>query len=153
MMSCAGCMNCHHQSQSCTGGHPLYHYSNPMNPSAVSGMPMLSPQSTPSPGFDSAVDQYLRSVLRPEAFLSSHQPQETINTSFWASHIDPNLPPMNPSVSQRNSPPNAKAKQHANVLPDLPTPYFLSVDHQRRRPGLQHPRDPAHHGHPATPLS
>jgi hypothetical protein len=45
------------------------------------------------------LDQYLRSVLRPEAFLTPPQPQGLIG-DFWNSNIDPNLSAGNSSSLQ-----------------------------------------------------
>ena len=102
--SIMGCFNCQSHSQPCIQHLPFYQYSSGMTPSSVSSVPLLSPQSTAVPmmrGFDSAMDQYLRSVLRPEAFITPPQPQENIESSFWGSNIDPNLSQVNPSVSPR----------------------------------------------------
>ncbi|KAJ6108708.1 hypothetical protein N7512_008545 [Penicillium capsulatum] len=94
------------QSQS---SNQLYNYQAPMSANAVSSVQMLSPQSAPSPmtpAFDAAIDQYLRSVLRPEAFLPAHQSQEAIDGSYWGSNIDPNLPrPINNTLPTNGPPP------------------------------------------------
>jgi hypothetical protein len=64
----------------------------------------------PSTGFDSVIENYMGCMLRPEAFITPPQsmsppPQteESMNASFWDANIDPNLPPMNPAVSNITS--------------------------------------------------
>jgi len=63
-------------------------------------MGYFGPQSPPAgvnPGLEAVIDQYMRSVLRPDAFLPVHS-QDQIGSPFWNSNIDPNLPTMTSSV-------------------------------------------------------
>ncbi|KAJ5106976.1 Zinc finger C2H2 [Penicillium angulare] len=99
VLVCSSCFNCQggqahgspHQSN-----NPLYNYP----PSSTMGLFASQSSTTGGPaGLDSVIDQYLRSVLRPEAFLPT-QSQEQLSSSFWGSNIDPNLPSMNSSTFQ-----------------------------------------------------
>lgn len=56
------------------------------------------------------MENYMRSMLRPEAFITPPQsmsppPQaeESMSASFWDANIDPNLPPLNPVVCEITS--------------------------------------------------
>ncbi|KAJ5587303.1 uncharacterized protein N7459_003068 [Penicillium hispanicum] len=97
MIMCSSCFNCQNQGQNCGNhGNSMYQYPTGMT------QPLLgSPASALlSNGLDTAIDQYLRSVLRPEAFITPPQPQENISSSFWGANIDPHLSQMNPSPFQ-----------------------------------------------------
>lgn len=52
--------------------------------------------STAGPETD--IDQYLRNVLRPGAFLTPPQRQEHFHTSLWNGQIDSNLPQISPAT-------------------------------------------------------
>ena len=94
IMMCSNCLNCQNRLQgSPASGNQLFNYSQGSNMSLFGSQ---SSSSTPPPGLD-AIDQYLRSILRPEAFLPAAQEQGQISSSFW-SNIDPNLSAMNTSV-------------------------------------------------------
>ncbi|KAJ6102522.1 hypothetical protein N7486_004949 [Penicillium sp. IBT 16267x] len=96
-LMCSNCLNCQNRVQgSPSSGNQLYNYSQG---SSMSIFNSHSSSSAPPPGLD-AIDQYLRSVLRPEAFLPAVPPQGQISSSFWNS-IDPNLPAMNTSSYQQ----------------------------------------------------
>lgn len=94
LMMCSNCLNCQNRVQdSPTSGNQLYNYPQGSNIS------LFGSQSSPSalpPGIG-AIDQYLRSILRPEAFLLAVQTQGQMSSAFW-NNIDPNLPAMNTSV-------------------------------------------------------
>jgi hypothetical protein len=73
-----------------------------------SGLIANNAPNTPFPqaGFDSVIETYMRNMLRPEAFITPQQSlsppaqlQEPVNATFWDPNIDPNLPPLNPAVS------------------------------------------------------
>jgi hypothetical protein len=75
---------------------------------SASGLIATHAPNTPFPqeGLDSVIEDYMRNMLRPEAFITPQQSlsppeqfQEPINASFWDANIDPNLPPLNPAVS------------------------------------------------------
>ncbi|KAJ5636222.1 uncharacterized protein N7484_009535 [Penicillium longicatenatum] len=92
LMMCSNCLNCHNRVQgSAASGTQLFNYSQSSN------MSLFGSQASSSspPGLD-AIDQYLRSILRPEAFLPAVQTSGQMNSSFW-NNIDPNLPAMNTS--------------------------------------------------------
>ncbi|KAJ5803000.1 uncharacterized protein N7503_005450 [Penicillium pulvis] len=93
LMMCSNCLNCQNRVQdSPTSGNQLYNYSQ------GSSMALFGSQSSPPApplGLD-AIDQYLRSVLRPEAFLPPVQAQGQVSSPFW-NNIDPNLPALNTS--------------------------------------------------------
>lgn len=98
---CSSCFNCQEQSHGSpsqsTGS--LYNY-----PPTSTTMGLFGTQSATAggpAGLDSVIDQYLRSVLRPEAFLPV-QSQEPLSSSFWTSNIDPNLPSISTSVRWEN---------------------------------------------------
>ncbi|KAJ5939224.1 hypothetical protein N7466_002358 [Penicillium verhagenii] len=97
MNMCSHCINCQPRLHGThNNGNQLYSYS------PGSGLGLFSSQSSqsgPPPGFE-AIDQYLRSVLRPEAFQPLSNPQEQMNSSFWPPNIDPNLSQMNTSNFQ-----------------------------------------------------
>lgn len=86
------CYDCQHHTQNVVTSNSIYNY--PLN----MGQAPLS-QIGLGIGSDTALDQYLRSVLRPEAFLAPPQSQAQIDSSFW-SNLDPSLPMVNPSSFQ-----------------------------------------------------
>ena len=95
VVMCSNCYNCQN------GAHASHSQSAPLyNYSPSSSMGYFGPQSPPAtvnPGLEAVIDQYMRSVLRPEAFLPV-QSQDQIGSPFWNSNIDPNLPTMSSSV-------------------------------------------------------
>lgn len=61
----------------------------------------------PPQGVDPTVEQYMRSMLRPEAFITPLQslsvpapPEEPVTSSYWTDNIDHHLPPLDPAVSR-----------------------------------------------------
>lgn len=105
LAACSNCFSCQSGSGPCTNDQPMYSYCN-TGQAALSSAPLISPQCAASQmpaGFENIIDQYLRSVLRPDAFLTSSQsipPQspETISPSYWSPNIDPQLPSLNSMV-------------------------------------------------------
>lgn len=80
--------------------------------SSVSGLLATYAPSTPlSPlGLDSVIEQYMRSTLRPEAFITLPQSlsppgllEEPVTSSYWMPNIDPDLPLLDPAVSHSYS--------------------------------------------------
>lgn len=71
----------------------------------------------------------MRTMLRPEAFITPRQPlsppaqlHEPMNASFWDANIDPNLPPLNPAVSEIEL---TKAEHDVNPHSDVQQRYSL----------------------------
>ncbi|KAJ5527189.1 hypothetical protein N7513_011348 [Penicillium frequentans] len=93
LMMCSNCLNCQNRVQdSPASGNQLYNYSQGSN------MALFGSQSSPPApplGLDT-IDQYLRSILRPEAFIPAIQAQGQVSSPFW-NNIDPNLPALNTS--------------------------------------------------------
>ncbi|KAJ5098389.1 Zinc finger C2H2 [Penicillium argentinense] len=112
MVACCHCYNCQSRTGPCVNVQPIYFYpSTPQPP--LSSAPLLPSQFATSQGpvaFETSMDQYLRSVLRPEAFLPTPQPlssspkQEQPGSAHWASIIDPQLPPLNAMGFQNSTP-------------------------------------------------
>lgn len=102
MLSSPECFRCQHRPQAAVNESPLYNYPPGMSHTPVPNVGLgISPPcstSTVPAGFDTAIDQYLRSVLRPEAFLSPFHAQEQVTPPFWNSSIDPNLSQVNASA-------------------------------------------------------
>ncbi|KAJ6005836.1 hypothetical protein N7451_003780 [Penicillium sp. IBT 35674x] len=87
---CSNCLNCQNRVQdSPASGDQLYNYPQGTN------MGLFGSQSLPSapPAGLDAIDQYLRSILRPEAFLPAVQAQGQMSSPCW-NNIDPNLPAL-----------------------------------------------------------
>lgn len=59
-----------------------------------------TPLEIPSAELDAYIDRYMRSVLRPEAFLAPSEPQEQSQTSFWPSNLHPGAGEIHPSTFQ-----------------------------------------------------
>lgn len=111
---CSQCFNCQN-NQLCDGQSSYFNsYITGINHSPVSSVSSATGlRETHSPhmpfvpsGLDSVIEQYMRSILRPEAFITPPQSmspplqaQDSMGSSFWDSHIDPNLPSLNPGVS------------------------------------------------------
>ncbi|KAJ5897840.1 hypothetical protein N7504_008128 [Penicillium tannophilum] len=93
LIMCSNCLNCQNRVQDSPASvNQLYNYSQGSN------MGLFGSQSSthaPPLGLD-AIDQYLRSILRPEAFLPAVQAQGQMSSPFW-NNIDPNLPALNTS--------------------------------------------------------
>ncbi|KAJ5690315.1 hypothetical protein N7462_004707 [Penicillium macrosclerotiorum] len=84
LVPCSQCFGCQN-NQGCINAGPFYSYSNTMSHgsiSSVSSVPLFAPQSPhsplPSSGLDSVIDQYLRSVLKPEAFITPPTPSGVV---------------------------------------------------------------------------
>lgn len=86
-----------HHDQGGMNSNTLYNYPTSMGQTSISQIGL---------GIDSetVLEQYLRSVLRPEAFLTPPQSRQQIDTSFWNSSIDPNLPSINTSAFENPTP-------------------------------------------------
>ncbi|KAJ5746117.1 hypothetical protein N7520_011299 [Penicillium odoratum] len=118
------CSNLNYPNQNGVYGSPnqgcqLYNYPQGSNLG-------FAPQSSPPapPGLD-AIDQYLRSVLRPEAFLPTIQSQGPTNSSFWNSNIDPSLPQMN------SAPPITYPWASGEILPPHIQPSHRQASQER----------------------
>ncbi|KAJ5697699.1 hypothetical protein N7488_011383 [Penicillium malachiteum] len=125
VMICSNCFNCQNQANASPGqGPPLYYPGG-------SSMNLFGSQSAPGgqAGLEAIIDQYMRSVLRPDAFLPVHS-QEQLNPPFWASNIDPNLPTMNSSSFQ--SPPHYPWSTEAESLPQVQAAHGMP-ENQRLR--------------------
>jgi hypothetical protein len=115
MMPCSQCFHCQNNQQ-CEGqGAYFNNYSTAMDHGRVSAVLSASgllathvPNTLfPQAGLDSVIETYMRNMLHPDAFIPprqslspSAQPQEPMTASFWDANIDPNLPSLNPAVSQ-----------------------------------------------------
>ncbi|KAJ5973366.1 hypothetical protein N7481_010576 [Penicillium waksmanii] len=121
LAACSNCFSCQSGSGPCTNNQPMYSYSN-TSQEPLSSAPLISPQCVTSQmpaGFETIIDQYMRSVLRPDAFLASSQsipPQSsgTISPSYWSPSIDPQLPPLHSMVRDKS---DASGKRKQNKFP------------------------------------
>lgn len=102
MLSSSECFCCQHRTQAAVNESPLYNYPSGMSHTPVTNMGLgISPPcstSTVPAGFHTAIDQHLRSVLRPEAFLSPFPAQEQVTPAFWNSSVGANLSQVNASA-------------------------------------------------------
>ncbi|KAJ6036890.1 hypothetical protein N7540_001169 [Penicillium herquei] len=126
VMICSNCFNCQNQANASPGQGPSLYY--PASPS-MNLFGSQPPSSGGHAGLEAMIDQYMRSVLRPDAFLPVH-PQEQLNPPFWTSNIDPNLPSMNSSSFQ--SPPHYPWATEAESLPQVQTAHGMP-ENQRLR--------------------
>lgn len=108
VVSCSNCFNCQNNAGPCTNDQPIYSYSSPeqmpLTSAPLLSLECMAPQ-IPT-GFDTIIDQYMRSVLRPEAFVSSPQsiPSQSpgpMSPPYWSTNIDPQLPPLHSMVCSR----------------------------------------------------
>ena len=101
--SIASCFGCQNQTQTASDSDaPLFSYQTGESNSANSNSSLFPDESSASQlpsGLENAIDNYMRSVLRPEAFLTPGQPESHTSSPFWNSNIDPSLPPIGSSVS------------------------------------------------------
>ncbi|CAI7627106.1 unnamed protein product [Penicillium pancosmium] len=110
LAACSNCFGCQSGSGPCTNDQPMYSYSNTAQ-EALSSAPLISPQCVTSElpaGFETMIDQYMHSVLRPDAFLAYSQsipPQSsgTLSPSYWLPNIDPQLPPLHSMVFENST--------------------------------------------------
>lgn len=96
-----GCFSCpSHRNGTYDSDVPLFGYTSGMaNNTNSHGSLFPNDSSTQMPsGLESVIENYMRSILRPEAFLTSLEPEEQAGTPFWNSNIDPSLPQIGPSV-------------------------------------------------------
>ncbi|KAJ5159953.1 uncharacterized protein N7482_006957 [Penicillium canariense] len=133
---CSQCFNCQN-SQLCEDQSAYINsYINGMDHSPESSVSSASGllathSSHPSfvqPGIDSVIEQYMRSILRPEAFITPPQSlspplqaQEPMDSSFWDSNIDPNLPSLNPGVFNNPAPYSEWSTANDNLSPSVQT--------------------------------
>ncbi|KAJ5194771.1 uncharacterized protein N7498_008209 [Penicillium cinerascens] len=80
--------DCQHHDQGGMYSNTLYNYPTSMGQTSI-------PQIGLGIDAETVLEQYLRNVLRPEAFLTPPQSQQQIDTSFWNSNNDSNLPSIN----------------------------------------------------------
>jgi hypothetical protein len=114
IMACLQCFNCQNNQQCQAHGVYYNHYSNSINQCPLSVVSSArGPIATHGPntpifpaGFDFVIENYMRSMLRPEAFITPPQPlsspaqgSEPMPPAFWDANIDPNLPPLDLTVS------------------------------------------------------
>lgn len=97
MLYSSPCYDCQHHDQGAMNSNTLYNYPTSMGQTSISQIGLGIHSET-------VLEQYLRSVLRPEAFLAPHQSQQQIDTSFWNSNIDPDLPSINTSAFENPIP-------------------------------------------------
>lgn len=105
-MSCPQYARGQSQSSASVDDYPSpYSYTNDICSSPVASDSFANPQY-PTSGMPvemvTAIDQYLRSILKPEAFSSPHQ---QMNPAIWNSdiEIDPTLPKIESPVSARKN--------------------------------------------------
>jgi hypothetical protein len=99
----------------------MYPYSN-TGQEALSSAPFISSRCVTSElpaGFETIIDQYMHSVLRPDAFLAYSQsipPQSSgaLSPSYWSPSIDPQLPPLH-SMVRGKSDSSGKKKQNKST--------------------------------------
>lgn len=122
LVSCSTCFNCQSRAGPCTNAQPIYSYPN-ANQAPLSSAPLLPAHCAPSQipaGFETIIEQYLRSVLKPESFLSSPQSvssqlPETASSTYWTPNTDPQLPPLNAMVRDKKMNTSSSKK---SILPD-----------------------------------
>lgn len=95
LTNCTNCFDCQHHDGSYTGSPSLY--SHPISHSTPISNTPLFPTQDPAPqipaGFETIIEEYLRRVLKPEAFLSSpelfpSQPNQTASSSYWTANVN-----------------------------------------------------------------
>jgi len=103
---CSNCFDCQYRGESHTGSPSIY--SHPISHSTPISNAPLVPTQYPAPQipaeFDTIIEQYLRRVLKPEAFISPpesylSQSPETASSSYWTPNIDQQFSP-NPMVCE-----------------------------------------------------
>jgi hypothetical protein len=82
----------------------------------------------------------MRNMLRPEAFVTPQQSlsppaqlQEPMNATFWDPNIDPNLPPLNPAVSEVGLMMGTRTGHFVNLYSDFHQRYSLFCLALKRR--------------------
>ncbi|KAJ5568574.1 hypothetical protein N7450_011060 [Penicillium hetheringtonii] len=97
---CSNCFDCQYRGEPQTGSPSIYSY--PVSHSTPISNPPPLPTQYPTPQipaeFDTIIEQYLRRVLKPEAFISPpesflSQSPETASSSYWTPNIDQQFSP------------------------------------------------------------
>lgn len=118
LVPCSRCFQCQNDQQCQNQSTYFNNYPAEMNRmpfSAISSASGLLATHAPNapfppPEIEPVIAQYMRSMLRREAFITPPQslsppgpPQEQVTSSYWTANIDPHLPPLDPAVSYISS--------------------------------------------------